>query len=130
MLIMASAASVSKNHLACCVEEQGFIIMLSCAHCTCLNKHCVKSPDSDCCGECICCGGVKCEEAPLPSTAAWSHLIQAQHSLCEEEETALNKLLHLCKQDCLLEKHAGDFLQHDIKEISELEELNYAEEKN
>jgi hypothetical protein len=50
--------------------------------------------------------------------------------LCEEEETALNKLLCLCKQGCLLEKYAGDFLQCDIKEISELEELDCAEEED
>ena len=67
---MASAASVSKNHLAYCIEKQGFIIVLSCACCTRLNKHCVKSPDSDCYGECICCNGIKCEEALLLSAAA------------------------------------------------------------
>jgi hypothetical protein len=110
VLIMASTASVLKNCLAHHVEKQGFIMVLSCACCTHLNKHCVKLPDSDHCGECIYCNGMKCEEASLLSAAAWSHLIQAQHSLCKEEETALNKLLCLCKQGCLLEKHAGDFL--------------------
>jgi hypothetical protein len=30
----------------------------------------------------------------------------------------------------LLEKCAGDFLQHDIKEIGELEELDCAEEED
>ena len=105
-------------------------MVLSCARCTHLNKRCVKSPDSDRCGECIRCGGVKCEEAPLPSAAAWSRLIQAQRSLREEEETALNKLLRLRKQGRLLEKRAGDFLQHDIKEISELEELDCAKEED
>ena len=74
---MASAASILKNHLACCVEKQDFIIMLSYTHCT-----------------------------------------------------HLNKLLHLCKQDHLLKKHTDDFLQHDIKKISELKELDCAEEKD
>jgi hypothetical protein len=50
--------------------------------------------------------------------------------LQEEEEVTLNKLLYLCKQGCLLEKHASDFLQHDIKEISELEELDHTEEED
>jgi hypothetical protein len=87
-------------------------------------------PDSNYYGECICCSSVRCKEASLLSAAAWSCLIQAQHLLYKEEETALNKLLHLCKQGCLLEKHAGDFLQYNIKEISELEELDCAEEKD
>ena len=67
---MASAASVLKNHLACYIEEQDFIIVLSYTCCTQLNKYCIKSSDSDCYGECIYCSGVKCKEALLLSAAA------------------------------------------------------------
>ena len=53
--------------------------------------------------------------------------MKAQNSLEEEEEVALAKLLCLWKQKWLLQKHAGDFITHNIKEIKELEELEEKE---
>lgn len=39
----------------------------------------------------------------------------------------LAKLLRLRKQKCLLQKRAGDFIAHNYKEITELEELKRRE---
>ena len=61
------------------------------------------------------------------SDAEWKQLMKTQNSLEEEEEVVLAKLLHLQKQKWLLQKHAGDFITHDIKEVKELEELEEKE---
>jgi hypothetical protein len=127
---MTSTASVLKNHLAYYIKKQDFIIMLSYTCCICLNKYYIKLSDSDHYRECIYCNSIKYKKALLLSATVWSYLIQAQHLLCKKEETALNKLLYLYKQDQLFEKCAGDFLQYNIKKISELEELDYTEEEN
>jgi muconolactone delta-isomerase len=57
------------------------------------------------------------------SESAWKRLNDAQERLQEEEEQAMAKILRLRKQQKLLKKRAGEFLQKDIKDISELEKL-------
>ena len=61
------------------------------------------------------------------SDAEWKCLMKAQNSLEEEEEVVLAKLLCLQKQKWLLQKHAGDFIARNIKEIKELEDLEEKE---
>jgi adenine-specific DNA glycosylase len=63
------------------------------------------------------------------SESAWKRLNDAQERLQEEEEQAMAKILRLRKQQKLLKKRAGEFLQKDIKDISELEKLEEEEEK-
>jgi hypothetical protein len=62
------------------------------------------------------------------SNLAWKKLLKAQNLLDKQEEATLAKLLHLRKQQNLLKKQAGKFLQTDIKDIEELERLE--EEEN
>ena len=62
------------------------------------------------------------------SNLAWKKLLKAQNSLDKQEEATLAKLLCLWKQQNLLKKWAGKFLQTDIKDVEELERLE--EEEN
>jgi hypothetical protein len=62
------------------------------------------------------------------SDLSWKKLLKAQNSLDKQEEATLAKLLHLQKQQNLLKKQAGKFLQMDIKDVEELERLE--EEEN
>jgi hypothetical protein len=64
----------------------------------------------------------------LSSDLAWKKLLKAQNLLDEQEEATLAKLLRLRKQQNLLKKWAGEFLQMDIKDVEELERLE--EEEN
>jgi hypothetical protein len=64
----------------------------------------------------------------LLSDLAWKKLLKAQNLLDKQEEATLTKLLRLWKQQNLLKKWAGKFLQTDIKDIEELERLE--EEEN
>ncbi|EED14711.1 hypothetical protein TSTA_041870 [Talaromyces stipitatus ATCC 10500] len=63
------------------------------------------------------------------SKLAWKRLTEAQEYLQEEEEQALTKILQLWKQQKLLKKRAGEFLQRDIKDVEELEKLEEKEEE-
>jgi hypothetical protein len=70
------------------------------------------------------------------SEKAWSRLIQAQNKIESQEEEilikqeeTLAKLLCLQKQKKLLRKHAGEFLQKDLKEIEDLERLEEEEDR-
>lgn len=72
-------------------------------------------------------GGCKCAESkPSYTEVEWNHLIQAQEKL-REEEIAMAKILHLQKQQHLLQKHAGNFICN-IKKIVELEKLEEQEQ--
>ncbi|KAI2786724.1 hypothetical protein POX_g09116 [Penicillium oxalicum] len=126
---MSSKASVRKNALTRCIEDEGFQSVIPCERCVRLKRVCIRADCSDRCGDCVRAGGgVKCM-MPSPSftDAEWRRLVKSQNQIEEEEEAILAKLLRLRKQKRLLQKRAGDFIARDFKEVAELEELERRE---
>lgn len=111
------------------ISDNGFAMVFSCTRCARLGKTCVKSDDSDRCSECVKENGrSRCVESkPSYSDAEWRRLTRAQHSIRDEEEALLAKLLRLRKQERLLRERANEFISHEFQEISELEELEEKE---
>jgi pullulanase/glycogen debranching enzyme len=69
-----------------------------------------------------------CVDIPI-SKLVWKYLTEAQEHFQEEEEQALAKILYLRKQQKLLKKRAGEFLQKNIKDVEELEKLEEEEKQ-
>ena len=103
-------------------------MVFSCTCCARLGKDCVKSDNSDHCDECVKEGCSHCvETCPSYLDAKWHHLTCAQHSIKDEEEVLLAKLLCLQKQEQLLHEQVNEFISHEFHEIAELEELELKE---
>ncbi|BCR89217.1 uncharacterized protein ACHE_50415A [Aspergillus chevalieri] len=125
------SSSVRKNELLRKISDNGFAMVFSCTRCARLGKTCVKSDDSDRCSECVKEGGrSRCVEMkPSYSDAEWRRLVRAQHSIKDEEEALLAKLLRLRKQERLLRERANEFISHEFQAIEELEELEREENR-
>ena len=125
------SSAVRKGELLRKISDNGFAMVFSCIRCARLGKTCVKSDDSDRCSECVKEGGrSRCVEMkPSYSDAEWRRLVRAQHSIKDEEEALLSKLLRLRKQERLLRERANEFISHEFQEVAELEELEKREKE-
>lgn len=123
------SSAIWKSDLLQKISDNGFTMVFSCTWCAHLGKTCIKSDDSDCCNECVKEGGWSCcvEMKPSYSDAEWHYLVRAQHSIKDEEEALLMKLLWLQKQEHLLREWVNEFISHEFQEISELEEMEEKE---
>lgn len=125
---MSSKKTILKNSLLSRIEQFGVACVLPCKRCGELGKTCIRAEFSKRCNECVRATNCRCVEMPV-SELAWKRLTEAQERLQEEEEQALAKILRLRKQQRLLKKRAGEFLQKDIKDVEELEKLEEEEER-
>jgi hypothetical protein len=126
-IIMGFPSNISKTTLPNYIEKSGTLLLFPCKHCAHLNKQCIKSIISKYYSECTHFNCYYYTKISL-SNLSWKKLLEAQNLLDKQEEATLAKLLHLQKQQNLLKKQAGKFLQTDIKDIEELERLE--EEEN
>jgi hypothetical protein len=122
-----------KDSLPTCIDWSGITLLFPCARCACLDKQYIKLKISKCYSKCVHFGHYPCAEISS-SNLTWKKLLATQEKICSARQKALEEvatttawLTWLEKQDNLLQKQAGKFLQTDIHDIEELEQLEEEE---